>query len=91
MRSGNVEQFQREPKQHMLRLIKMYYRECFVQGQPCTIDHMTSDCCGFMLHGFASTSGFRDGEGRPGGVREGAALGGASVPDSAGADLMCGE
>jgi len=43
-----------------------------------------------MLLGSSSTPGFRDGKGGPRGVRESATLGGASVSDSVGADLMCG-
>lgn len=44
-----------------------------------------------MLLDSGSDPGFRDGERRPGGVREGAALGGTSLPDSAGTDHLCGE
>lgn len=44
-----------------------------------------------MLPGLGSVPGFRDGERRPRGVGESAALGGASLSDSVGADLLCGE
>ncbi len=43
-----------------------------------------------MLLGLGSV-GFRDRERRPGGVRKSAALGGASLSDSVGADLLRGE
>lgn len=44
-----------------------------------------------MLLDSGSDPGFRDGARGPGGVRESAALGGASLPDSAGTDHLCGE
>lgn len=44
-----------------------------------------------MLPGSDSVPGFRDGERRLRGVRKGAALGGASMSDTTGADLVCGE
>lgn len=49
------------------------------------------DSCCVMLPGSDSVPGFRDGEGRLRGVRKGAALGGASMSDTTGADLVCGE
>lgn len=44
-----------------------------------------------MLLDSGSDPGFRDGARGPGGVSESAALGGASLPDSAGTDHLCGE